>query len=106
MKRVAEIIDIDGEVRENPDFPVAIIRRALTSEELEGDIVDPVFNMHVTKNLYGRIMTLIEATTEPSRLKAVKDVFSKELRAWENDVYSSARSFATKTTMPINNIYL
>jgi hypothetical protein len=94
-KRTAEIVDISGQITSTPDFPIAVVRRWQESENsLEGHIVDPVFDYHVTKNLYGRIMTLVEATSDTHKLKAVKDLFSKELMAWENDVYRSARQLA------------
>lgn len=105
--RIAKILDIDGQFRETPDFPVAVVREAVETENtLEGTIVDPVFDHHVTRNLYGRIMTLVEATTDQHKLKAVKDLFSKELMAWENDVYRSARQLAQgKDFAGPNNIY-
>lgn len=97
-KRKAVVVDIDGVIRENPDFPVAVLREQPEDKigSGEGDWVDPVFTSQVTRNLFGRIMTLLEATTEPSRLKAVKDVFSKELRSWEDEVYSSATDIASR----------
>lgn len=96
-KRIAKVLDIDGVVRENPDFPIAVIREKLDEKEagnFEGTYVDPVFNDKVARNLYGRMMTLLEATIEPNRVKAVKDVFSKELKSWESDVYESANEMA------------
>ena len=96
-QRKAEIVDIDGSVRDNPDFPIAVVRWEVKGERsLEGDIVDPIFDSHVTRNLYGRIMTLVEATCEAHKLKAVKDLFSKELMDWEGDVYKSARQIVGK----------
>lgn len=111
-KYKAEVVDIDGNVRERPDFPTAIIRRGSLADEgnFVGDIVDPVFTDKIARNLYGRIMTLVEATTEQSRLKAVKDVFSKELRAWESDVFNSAREITqmpeTNGHVSHNNLYM
>lgn len=98
-KRIAKVLDIDGKFRETPDFPIAVVREQELTDvpsgsTSEGMIVDPVLNSSVTKNLYGRIMTLVEATTDTSKLKAVKDLFSKELLSWQNDVYSSARQLA------------
>lgn len=94
-KRIAEIVDVSGQISSTPDFPVAVVRRKQETENsLEGHIVDPVFNNHVTRNLYGRVMTLVEATSDTHKLKAVKDLFSKELTSWENDVYRSARQIA------------
>ncbi len=93
--RIAKVLDIDGKLRENPDCPIAVVREATENElSAEGMVVDPVFTPHVTRNLYGRIMTLVEATSDQAKLKAVKDLFSKELMSWENDVYRSARQFA------------
>lgn len=90
------IIDIDGVIREKPDFPRALLRQSYTVRGSTGaeQVVDPVFTDEIVRNLYGRIMTLVEATTEPSKLKAVKDIFSKELKAWSNDVYQEARELA------------
>lgn len=115
MKRIAKVLDIDGEFRETPDFPIAVVREAVVEAEIgEGMIVDPVFNNSVTRNLYGRVMTLVEATAETHKLKAVKDLFSKELREWETEVYASARELAEIAgekkngivrAMPTNNIY-
>src|SRR5690606_26705201 len=93
--RLAKVLDIDGKYRDTPDFPVAVVREPVSDGPTgEGMVVDPVFNQHVTRNLYGRIMTLVEATSDQHKLKAVKDLFSKELMAWENDVYRSARQLA------------
>lgn len=108
--RIAEIVDIDGSVRQEPDFPIAVVRWAAKDDSsFEGDIVDPIFDHHVTRNLYGRMMTLVEATCETHKLKAVKDLFSKELMAWENDVYQSARqivgSVNSTNNVDPNNIY-
>lgn len=86
------IVDIDGVIRDKPDFPSALIRRSYSAPNTTGaeEVCYPVFTDNIARNLYGRIMTLVEATTEPSRLKAVKDVFSKELKNWESDVYEDA----------------
>lgn len=95
MKRIAKVLDIDATFRSTPDFPVAVVREAVETEStLEGTIVDPIFDHHITRNLYGRIMTLVEATSETHKLQAVKDLFSKELRNWEEEVYQSARELA------------
>lgn len=89
-KKVKGIVDISGSFSDKPDFPVAVVREGEPGQ----DIVDPVFDWHVTKNLFGRVMTLVEATTDMHKLSAVKDLFAKELRSWESDVYSSARELA------------
>lgn len=110
MKRITKVLDIDGEFRESPDFPVAVVREAVAAKDSktgEGRIIDPVYDAKVYNNLYGRMMTLLEATIEPQRLKAVKDVFSKELWSWNEDVYRSAREvidYRNRST-PDNNIY-
>lgn len=93
-----KVVFSDGSVGLSGDFPIAVVSEKSRKNEigrLQGLVVDPVFDHNVTKNLYGRIMTLLEATIEnPERLKAVKDVFGKELRSWENDVFRSAREIA------------
>lgn len=90
------IVDIDGVIRDKPDFPKALLRQSYTTQGSTGaeQVVDPVFTDEIVRNLYGRIMTLVEATTEASKLKAVKDVFSKELKQWSNDVFEEARELA------------
>lgn len=94
-KRKARVLDISGTFSETPDYPVAVVREKYEGEEsMEGPIVDPVFDFHITRNLFGRVMTLVEATTDMHKLGAVKDLFAKELRSWEEDVYSSARELA------------
>jgi len=110
MSKERTIVFSDGSKGHEGDFPIAIV---YTQEgtypdgtEYKQEVVDPVFEGHVTRNLYGRIMTLVEATTETARLKAVKNVFSKELLAWENDVYSSSREIAHGGAVTPNNVYL
>lgn len=95
-KRIAKVLDISGTFSDTPDFPVAVVRLPEGDDGIagEGKVVDPVFDWHVTRNLFGRVMTLVEATTDMHKLEAVKDLFAKELRSWENDVYSSAHELA------------
>jgi hypothetical protein len=90
-KSKAYVVDIDGKIRENPDFPIAVVRRNLTKEghPLTSVTVDAILTDKIIKNLYGRIITLVEATTEAYKLKAVKDLFGKEIRDWSTDVYGS-----------------
>jgi hypothetical protein len=103
-KYTAHIVDVDGVIRDNPDFPTAILRKGSLADEgnFQGNIVDPVFNDKITRNLYGRIMTLVEATTDPMRLKAVKDVFSKELKQWESDVYDEAYEHVARASIALD----
>lgn len=106
-KRVAKVLDISGTFSDTPDFPVAVVRPPHEDENAqtgEGKIVDPVFDWHITQNLFGRVMTLVEATSDIQKLKAVKDLFAKELRAWESDVYASARELADGGNSS-NNLY-
>lgn len=94
-ERITKVLDVNGEYSESPDFPIAVVREATDSGNIgESKVVDPIFDHHVTRNLYGRVMTLVEATCETHKLKAVKDLFSKELISWENDVYRSARQIS------------
>lgn len=110
MSEERTIVFSDGRKGLKGDFPVAVVHTQTINIPGGGqdvsEVVDPIFESRVTRNLYGRIMTLVEATTDPVRLKAVKDVFSKELTAWENDVYASARELAIDghPATP-NNIY-
>lgn len=104
-KRLARVLDISGKFSDTPDYPVAVVRDPGDNEESwEGTIVDPVFDWHITRNLFGRVMTLVEATTDVHKLSAVKDLFAKELKNWEEDVYSSARELANGGSSS-NNLY-
>jgi hypothetical protein len=99
MSKNHKIIFTDG--TEKGDWPVAVVSEqvfpeGVKSEDLklglgEDKVVDPIFNYAVQQNLYGRILTLVEATTETHKLKPVKDLFSKEIQEWSNEVYRSAR---------------
>lgn len=106
-KAIAKVLDISGQFSETPDFPIAVVREAIDDGSIgNSKVVDPIFDHHVTRNLYGRIMTLVEATSEQHKLKAVKGLFSKELLAWENDVYGSARQLSNgRDFIDPSNIY-
>lgn len=108
--RVAKVLDIDGNYRECPDFPVAVVRPQVESEfGAEGEIVDPVFTTPLYNNLFGRVMTLLEATCETHKLKAVKDLFGRELISWYDDVFQSARELVPHdgqaNSTPRRNLY-
>lgn len=101
--RIARVLDISGTFSDTPDFPVAVVREPIDSGDAgEGKVVDPVFDWHITRNLFGRVMTLVEATTDMHKLEAVKDLFAKELRNWEEDVYKSARELADGGNSSVN----
>lgn len=112
MSKEHKIVDISGKVGNDCDFPVAVIytqQTGLTKDTYEEYlVVDPIFNDSVYNNLFGRIMTLVEATTESYKLKPVRDLFSKELNNWSSYVYSSARQLATyedNNNIVVDNIY-
>ena len=107
MSKQREIVYIDGSRGNDGDFPVAVVydqNVEVHGTQVGGLVVDPILDSNVTRNLYGRIMTLVEATTDPVRLKAVKDIFSKELMSWQSDVHDSARETAMGGGSS-NNIY-
>lgn len=89
-----EIVYIGGERGPRGDFPVAVTYTQPDrwgGQEFVSQVVDPILTESVFSNLYGRMLTLLEATTEASRLKAVKNVFQKEMNQWYSDVHDSAR---------------
>ncbi len=98
MSKERTIVFSDGSKGLEGDFPVGVIYtqefKAASGDTAITEVVDPIFSDAVTNNLYGRVMTLLEATVETSRLKAVKDIFGKELNAWSGEVYRSAREIA------------
>ena len=91
----------DGTVGMEGDFPVAVVSvqeaSAPDGSKFENKVTDPVFNNDLTRNLFGRVMTLVEATCEQHKLKSVKDLFARELREWEGSVYASAREIAEES---------
>lgn len=112
MSKNHEIVFIDGSTV--GDFPIAVVSEQVFPDGIkardlklglgEDKVVDPIFNFSVQKNLHGRIMTLVEATTDSHKLKPVKDLFSKELQEWSNEVFRSAREIAGGGSSS-NNIY-
>ena len=80
------------------DYAVGVMRKqdiyAANGNMVNVSDVIPALTWKVTDNLYGRIMTLLEAVAEKDRLKAIKDIFGKELKSWEHDVYLSAKEIA------------
>lgn len=96
MSKKREILFSDGSKGNDGDFPIAVLwQQELTHPEpMFNSVVDPILEHSAYNNLYGRLMTLIEATVDSQKLKAVKDVFSKELQTWFSDVHSSAREIA------------
>lgn len=92
IKGKTHIVDIDGVIRDRPDSPTALVRKRYTVAGSTGaeTVAYPVFTDAIVRNLYGRIMTLVEATTEVPKMKPVKDIFSKELKAWSEDIHKDA----------------
>ena len=96
--------------KETGDFPLAVKHTQETNaqigqaEDENHQVVDPIFNDSVTRNLYGRIMTLVEATTDQYKLQSVKDLFGKELKDWESEVHRSAQEVVNKMDSS-HNIY-
>lgn len=111
MKKNREIVYSDGSRGLGGDFPVAVIWCQET-ENTKDFVVDPIFNTRVYNNLFGRIMSLVEATTDAYKLEPVKDLFRKELSRWSSDVYDSAREIAQAEVkngeypVSTDNIYL
>jgi len=96
MSKNRTILFSDGSKGTSGDFPIAVIweQEVRDQEPLYNTVIDPILEHSVYNNLFGRVMTLLEATVEPVRLKAVKDVFSKELQSWQSDSYRSAKEIA------------
>lgn len=102
-----EIVYTGGERGPKGDFPVALVYTQpdrWEEQDYATEVVDPILSDSVFNNLYGRMLTLVEATTDPSRLKAVKNVFQKELNSWYSDVHESAREIVNRSDSS-HNIY-
>lgn len=80
------------------DYPIGV-KSVMGTHNVLGDKItvdnfSGLFSPELDSNLYGRIMTLLEAVVDTDKLKAVKDVFSKELRSFRTDVYQSVKETA------------
>jgi len=107
-KSDSQIVFIDGKKGVSGDFPVAVCYTQTYQEDMPSIlVVDPILDEKLVRNLYGRIMTLLEATTEQYKLKSVKDLFSKELTDWKDSIFASARELAESDGNPIrwDNVY-
>lgn len=95
---IRSIVYSDHSTGSTGDFPVCIkyIQHTTFNGQAVPDVlvVDPVYTDALGRNLFGRIMTLVEATTDSYKLKAVKDLFGKEIRDWEHAMFNSAREIA------------
>ena len=110
-----DIVYLDGSYGHVGYSPIAVVYNQKVDYGTFGEtnlVVDPIFNSQTYNNLYGRLMTLVEATTESYKLKSVKDLFSRELNDWSSSIYESARDIATSNLVDSshstmnNNIYL
>jgi hypothetical protein len=93
MKKEYKVMCSNGS--DDGDLPIAVTRVQSiqlpgTNKFEESTIIDPILDWNVVNNLYGRIFTLVEATTESYKMKAVKDLFRKEIGEWHNEVHRSA----------------
>lgn len=68
-------------------------------------LTTPVFDSSAHNNLYGRLMTLVEAIIEDKdRQKAVKDLLRKELGSFSDDLHRSLAQVANNGNSS-ENIY-
>ena len=110
MDKSYKVVFSDGSKGYEGGEPIAVVYQEVSANADGSDErtvtydLRPVLNHAPYNNLYGRVMTLIEATTDPSRLEAVKNVFSKELLAWFNDVKNDSNDI-TNGIQGSNNIY-
>lgn len=96
MSKERTIVYSDGTHGTTGNFPAAVVKNhGAPPESSSIRVVDPVLNIDLVNNLYGRMMTLLEATTDKERLSSVKSVFGKEIKQWESDVYESAVGIAS-----------
>lgn len=105
-KEKREILYTDGSKGESGDWPMAVVytqKMQSIGDDFENLVVDPIFTDEMGRNLYGRIMTLVEATSDPQRLKAVKDVFSKEIQDWQSNIFQNARDVANGKLIAYSN---
>jgi len=89
---VANIYGKKFEVEMNGAYPIAIFHE----DKIREMYCYPIFDGHAHNNLYGRLMTIIEAVIEDKdRQKAVKDIISKELGSFSQELKRSATEIAT-----------
>ena len=78
-------------------WPIAVFIKNVIdeSDRLESSMCYPIFDGHAHNNLYGRLMTLIEAVIEDKdRQRAVKDIVSKEIADFGRELSRSATEIA------------
>lgn len=83
----------DGRVDSHEGFPIAVVKQSTGENEITSGVTVyfPVVEEKARANLYGRMMTLLEAMTEnPEKLEAMKSVFGKEISQWYEDLCRSA----------------
>jgi hypothetical protein len=77
--------------------PVAVFLKNTIeeSDDMHEAFCYPVFDGHAHNNLYGRLMTLVEAIIEDKgRQKAVKDIVSREISDFGRELARSATEIA------------
>jgi len=91
LMTVANIYGGNTELKMDSAYPIAIFH----GDKLDRMHCYPIFDGHAHNNLYGRLMTIIEAIIEDEkRQKAVKDIVSKELRSFGDALKESASEVA------------
>lgn len=85
---------VDGLIEQ---WPIAVFVKDVIDESdtLKQEMCYPIFDGHAHNNLYGRLMTLVEAVIEDKgRQKAVKDIIARELSDFNRELSRSATEIA------------
>lgn len=78
-------------------WPIAVFVKNVIEKDdyLKQDMCYPIFDGHAHNNLYGRLMTLVEAIIEDKdRQKSVKDIVARELSDFNRELSRSATEIA------------
>lgn len=79
----------------NDDVPCGVKRTEFIGDNrtTSGEIpyYYPLLTAPAYNNLYGRVMTMLEATTDKDKLKVVKTLFQRELNDWFSDLEKSVK---------------
>lgn len=73
------------------ECPAGIKRTEYIGDGGELNYFFPAVTDSAYNNLYGRLMTLLEATTDKDKLKVVKNLFQREINDWYDNLEKSVK---------------
>lgn len=91
--------------RDNMTIPAGIKRTEFIGPSDSVRYFYPAITDAAYNNLYGRIMTLLEATTDQHKLKVVKTLFQRELNDYFDNLEKSVKELDDETHVDGHGYY-